>query len=250
MVKNKKSMVKNKRSFFAAILAFVMILTLTACGSSGNTTESDGTKDQTVSSQSETENDPEIIPDSENVASEQQDSSEKSDSSNINTEDTNRILVVYFSWSGHLDSMAHWVADETGGDLYRVTAADPYPEDYNATADRAKQEQDDDVRPEISVDITPEQMSEYDTIFFGFPVWWYDLPMPMWTFLENYDFSGKTIIPFFSHEGSSNGANALPTVEKLAVGATVRSDDALSIRGGNVDSAENDVRAWVQGLNY
>ena len=242
-------MVKNKRSFFAAILAFVMILALTACGSSGNTTESDGTKDQTVSSQSETENDPEIIPDSENVASEQQDNSEKSDSSDINTEDTNRILVVYFSWSGHLDSMAHWVADETGGDLYRVTAADPYPEDYNATADRAKQEQDDDVRPEISVDITPEQMSEYDTIFFGFPVWWYDLPMPMWTFLENYDFSGKTIIPFFSHEGSSNGANALPTVEKLAVGATVRSDDALSIRGGNVDSAENDVRAWVRGLN-
>jgi flavodoxin len=243
-------MVKNKRSFFAAILAFVMILALTACGSSGNTTESDGTKDQTVSAQSETENNSEITPESKKAASELQDGSKESESSDINTEDTNRILVVYFSWSGHLDSMAHWVADETGGDLYRVTAADPYPEDYNATADRAKQEQDDDVRPEISVDITPEQMSEYDTIFFGFPVWWYDLPMPMWTFLENYDFSGKTIIPFFSHEGSSNGANALPTVEKLAVGATVRSDDALSIRGGNVDSAENDVRAWVQGLNY
>jgi len=242
-------MVKNKRSFFVVILALAMIFALTACGSS-NMSESDGTKDQTVSSQSETENDPEITPDSENVASEQQDSSEKSDSSNINTEDANKVLVVYFSWSGHLDSMAHWVADETGGDLYRVTAADPYPEDYNATADRAKQEQDDGVRPEINVDITPEQMSEYDTVFFGFPVWWYDLPMPMWTFLENYDFSGKTIIPFFSHEGSSNGANALPTVEKLAVGATVRSDDALSIRGGNVDSAENDVRAWVQGLNY
>ncbi len=100
------------------------------------------------------------------------------------------------------------------------------------------------------MDITPEQMSEYDTIFFGFPVWWYDLPMPMWTFLENFDFSSKTIIPFFSHEGSSNGANALPTVECLATGATVRSDDALSIRGGNVDGSENDVRMWVQGLDY
>lgn len=226
-------MVKHKRSFFAAILAFVMILGLTACESSGNTTETDGTKDQTVSTQSE------------KAASEPQDGSKESKNS-----DTNRILVVYFSWSGHLDSMAHWVADETGGDLYRVTAVDPYPKDYNATADRAKQEQDDDVRPKISVDITPDQMSVYDTIFFGFPVWWYDLPMPMWTFLENYDFSCKTIIPFFSHEGSSNGANALPTVKKLAVGATVRSDDALSIRGGNVDSAEKDVRAWVQGLNY
>lgn len=102
----------------------------------------------------------------------------------------------------------------------------------------------------VSVQSETEQMSEYDTIFFGFPVWWYDLPMPMWTFLENFDFSSKTIIPFFSHEGSSNGANALPTVERLATGATVRSDDALSIRGGNVDGSENDVRMWVQGLDY
>lgn len=242
-------MVKNKRSFFAVILAFVMIIALIACGSSSKT-ESDGTNDQTVSVQSETENDSEITSESEKTATEPQDGSKELDSSDINTEDTNKILVVYFSWSGHLDSMAHWVADETGGDLYRVMAADPYPEDYNATADRAKQEQDDGVRPEIVVDITPEQMSEYDTIFFGFPVWWYDLPMPMWTFLENFDFSSKTIIPFFSHEGSSNGANALPTVERLATGATVRSDDALSIRGGNVDGSENDVRMWVQGLDY
>lgn len=242
-------MVKTKRSCFAVILALIMMLALTACGSSNNTESNDST-DQTVSTQPETENDSDITPESGKTALEPQDSSEKSDSSDINTEDANKVLVVYFSWSGHLDSMAHWVADETGGDLYRVTAADPYPEDYNATADRAKQEQDDGVRPEIVVDITPEQMSEYDTIFFGFPVWWYDLPMPMWTFLENYDFSGKTIIPFFSHEGSSNGANALPTVERLATGATVRSDDALSIRGGNVEGSENDVRAWVQGLDY
>lgn len=226
-----------------------MIIALTACGSSGKT-ESDGINDQTVSVQSETENDSEITSESEKTATEPQDGSKELDSSDINTEDTNKILVVYFSWSGHLDSMAHWVADETGGDLYRVMAADPYPEDYNATADRAKQEQDDGVRPEIVVDITPEQMSEYDTIFFGFPVWWYDLPMPIWTFLENFDFSSKTIIPFFSHEGSSNGANALPTVERLATGATVRSDDALSIRGGNLDGSENDVRMWVQGLDY
>ena len=159
------------------------------------------------------------------------------------------ILVVYFSWSGHLDSMAHWVADETGGDLYRVTAADPYPENYDDTADRAKQEKDDGIRPEIVVDITQEQMAGYDTVFFGFPVWWYDLPMSMWTFLESYDFSGKTIIPFFSHEGSSNGASALSTIETLATGATVRSGDVLLIRGGNVDGAENEVREWVRSLN-
>ncbi|MBP0978661.1 MAG: flavodoxin, partial [Oscillospiraceae bacterium] len=150
----------------------------------------------------------------------------------------------------NLHQMAGWVADETGGDLVRVTAKDPYPDDYNSTADRAKNEQDNGVRPEINVDLTAEQFAKYNTVFFGFPVWWYDLPMPMWTLLESYDFSGKTVIPFFSHEGSSNGASALPTITKLAASATVRSDDALSIRGGKVPDSENDVRNWVKGLGY
>ena len=65
--------------------------------------------------------------------------------------------------------MAHWVADETGGDLYRVTAAEPYPENYDDTADRAKQEKDDGIQPEILVDITQEQMAGYDTVFLGIP---------------------------------------------------------------------------------
>ena len=93
--------------------------------------------------------------------------------------------------------MSHWVADETGGDLVCVTVVKPFPEDYNDTADRAKLEQDDDIRPEITVDISQEKLSEYNTIFLGFPILWYDLPMPMWTFLESYDFSGKIVIPFF-----------------------------------------------------
>ena len=167
-----------------------------------------------------------------------------------NEEENGTVLVVYFSWSGNLDKMAHWVADETGGDLYRVQPIEAYPSDYNATADRAKQEQDNGVRPEIDIDLSQQQIDSYDMIFFGFPVWWYDLPMSMWTFLESYDFSDKTIIPFFSHEGSSNGAGALPRVEELAAGADVRSDDALSIRGRNVADSENEVREWVRGLDY
>ena len=159
-------------------------------------------------------------------------------------------LVVYFSYTGHLDSMAHWIADEAGGDIVRVTAKEAYPDDYDATVDRAKKEQDDDDRPEINVDLTPEGLKEYDTIFLGFPVWWYDLPMPMWTFLESYDFSGKTIIPFISHEGTSNGGSAYENIKKLAAGAEVRSEDALSIHGKKVDSSEQDVRSWVNALGY
>ena len=161
-----------------------------------------------------------------------------------------KVLVVYFSWSGHLQTMSHWIADETGGDIVRVVTKEPYPEDYNATADRAKKEQDDGTRPEITIELTEEELAKYDTIFLGFPVWWYDLPMPMWTFLERADLSGKTVIPFFSHEGSSNGASSLGTIEKLAEGAEVKSGDALSIRGGSVDSSEEEVREWVRNLGY
>ena len=161
-----------------------------------------------------------------------------------------KVLVVYFSWSGHLDSMAHWVADETGGDIVRVLAKEEYPADYDDTADRAKQEKDDGVRPEITLDLPAIDLSKYDTVFFGYPVWWYDLPMPMWTFLEGVDLSGKTVIPFFSHEGSSDGASSLSTIQRLAAGATVRTSDALSIRGGKVSGSESEVRTWVKDLGY
>lgn len=228
-------MVTKMKKCMALILAMIMILALAACGNDSGSTGSASTEPE---AKSEIQTDT-VQPDAE------VDSNSSTDTASAGN---GNILVVYFSWSGHLDSMAHWVADETGGDLYRVTAAEPYPENYDDTADRAKQEKDDGIRPEIVVDITQEQMAGYDTVFFGFPVWWYDLPMSMWTFLESYDFSGKTIIPFFSHEGSSNGASALPTIETLATGAMVRSSDALSIRGGNVDGAENEVREWVRGL--
>ena len=228
-------MVTKMKKCMALILAMIMTLALAACGNDSGSTGSASTEPEAKSEIQTDTAQPDVEANSNS-------STDAASAGNGN------ILVVYFSWSGHLDSMAHWVADETGGDLYRVTAAEPYPENYDDTADRAKQEKDDGIRPEIVVDITQEQMAGYDTVFFGFPVWWYDLPMSMWTFLESYDFSGKTIIPFFSHEGSSNGASALPTIETLATGATVRSSDALSIRGGNVDGAENEVREWVRGL--
>ena len=247
--RGEKSMVTNLRKGITALLVMLMVIAFSACGRTSSNTEMGSSGNQIQAAQnteSSSEPDTSTI-EATQAAGEQQEGDAAADQ---RRDDTGKILVVYFSWSGHLDSMAHWVADETGGELYRVTAKDPYPENYNDTADRAKQEQDGDVRPEIVVDITEEQMAQYDTVFFGFPVWWYDLPMPMWTFLESYDLSGKTIIPFFSHEGSSNGAGALPTVETLAIGATIRSDDELSIRGGNVSGAENEVREWVKGLEY
>ena len=155
------------------------------------------------------------------------------------------LLVAYFSWSGNGQQMATWIAEETGGELFRIVPTESYGEDYNACADRARSELDNKIRPELSAHIEADIMAQYDVIYIGFPVWWYDLPMPVWTFLEEYDLSGKTIIPFFSHNGSSNGANSVNRVLELASGATVLTDDVLSVRGSDVLDSESEVKEWV-----
>lgn len=159
-----------------------------------------------------------------------------------------KVLVAYFSWSGNGQQMARWISEETGGDLFRIVPSEPYGEDFDSCADRAKNELDNEIRPELSEHIDADTMAQYDVIYIGFPVWWYDLPMPVWTFLEEYDLSGKTVIPFFSHNGSSNGANSVNRVTELAKGATVLADDALSLRGSSVADSEKEVKDWVQNI--
>lgn len=158
---------------------------------------------------------------------------------------TSKVLVAYFSWSGNGQQMARWIAEETGGDLFRILTEEPYGEDFDSTAERAQAELNDGTRPALSVHIDPKVMAQYDTIYLGFPVWWYDLPTPVWTFLEEYDLSGKTIIPFFSHNGSSDGANSLNRITELANGASVQVEDAFSIRGNRVSDAEKQVKEWA-----
>ncbi len=156
------------------------------------------------------------------------------------------ILVAYFSWSGNVQQMARWIAEETSGDIFRIVPEESYGEEFNSCADRAKNELDNGIRPAISEHIEKEKMEKYDVIYIGFPVWWYDLPMSVWTFLEEYDLSGKTIIPFFSHNGSSNGAGSLDTISRLAPNSEILSDDAISVRGNKVADSENEIKEWTQ----
>lgn len=155
-------------------------------------------------------------------------------------------LVVYFSWSGNTEQMAGWIADESGSELYRVTPGEAYSEDFESCADRAKNELDNGIRPELTGLMYVETMAQYDTIYVGFPIGWYDLPMAMTTFLEQYDLSGKTIIPFFSHNGSSSGASAPETLTKICTDAAVLTDKALSIPGSDVEKSETQIREWVR----
>ena len=147
-----------------------------------------------------------------------------------------KVLVAYFSWSGNGQQMARWISEETGGDLFRIVPAEPYGKDFDSCADRAKNELDNGIRPELSEHIEKQAMEQYNVIYIGFPVW---------CFLEEYDLSGKTVIPFFSHNGSSNGAGSVSRISELAKGAKVLTEDALSIPGRSVSGSEKEVKEWA-----
>lgn len=159
-------------------------------------------------------------------------------------EDTgDNIMVAYFSKTGNTETVANMIAEQTGADLFKVETVDAYPDDYNETVDIARTEQDNNARPALSTHV--ENMDQYDVIFVGYPNWWGTMPMAMFTFLEEYDLSGKTIIPFCTHGGSALGSSesdiaALsPNSERL---------DGLAVSGSRAESAEEDVAAWIEEL--
>ena len=126
-------------------------------------------------------------------------------------EGDNHILIAYFSHTGenynvgviekgNTHIVADMIAEETGGDLFEIATVNPYPDTYEECTEVAMQEQRENARPELTAQV--ENMEQYDTVYLGYPIWWGELPMAVYTFLESYDFSGKTIVPFCTHEGS------------------------------------------------
>ena len=158
------------------------------------------------------------------------------------------VLVAYFSWSGNVQQIARWVAEETDGEIFRIVPQESYGKDYANCANRSKKELNDRTRPKLSSHIDKDIMAKYDTIYLGFPVWWYELPMPVWTFLEEYDLEGKTIIPSFSDGGTPDGGNTLERLKELAPKSNVLSDDALEIRKGTAFNSEKKIRDWAKSF--
>ena len=152
-----------------------------------------------------------------------------------------KILVAYFSYSGTTRTVANAISERTGGDLFEIAVQDGYSNVYTESNREIRK----DERPALKD--TVEHMDEYDIVFVGYPNWNADLPMPLYTFLEEYDFSGKTIIPFNTH-GGSGFSRTVQTISELQPNATVRSD-GLSISRNDVEGAESEVVNWVQSLN-
>ena len=146
---------------------------------------------------------------------------------------------------GNLEYMADVIQQTIGGDLFRIETVEEYPLDHEPLVDQAAEEQDEEARPELSTQI--ENPDQYDTILLGYPNWWGDMPMALYTFLEEYDFSGKTIIPFTAH-GGSGFSDTVDTIAELQPDAEV-SDEGLSISRNDVADAQEEISSWAQGLD-
>ena len=147
---------------------------------------------------------------------------------------------------GNLEYMAGIIQEVTGGDLFRIETVEAYPLDHESLVDQAAEEQDADARPALSSHI--ENLDQYDTVFIGYPNWWADLPMAVYSFFDEYDFTGKTIIPFNVHNGS-RFSNTIATIEELEPGATVV-ENGFTVNERDVPDAAGDVAAWLEELGY
>ena len=167
-------------------------------------------------------------------------------------------LVVVFSHAGENYSvgvieegntmkMAHIIAEQTGADLFELVPVVPYPTSYDECLDVATEEQRTDARPEYEGEI--ENWDQYDTVFIGYPIWWGEIPNIVYTFMDSYDFTGKTVIPFNTHEGSGQ-SHTQRDIEVLLTNATVLK--GLAIRGSKAqndpDGTKADVTAWLKDL--
>ena len=190
------------------------------------------------------------------TASAKESSAESKTSNSTATSNGKSSVVVYFSRTGeqygvgviekgNTAIVADAIVEQTGADSFEILPKnDNYPTTYNELTDVAKEEQNQNARPEIKD--TLQNFEQYDTIYLGYPIWWGDLPMICYTFLESYDFSGKTIIPFCTHAGSGN-AGTQSKIQSAAPNATVK--DVLAIAGtdtqNNPDGVKTAVSEWL-----
>lgn len=141
---------------------------------------------------------------------------------------------------GNTEAAAGIIRRLTGGDLFKIEQAIPYAAGYNECIEQAKNDQRHNARPELKA--YPETIDGYDVIYLGFPNYWGTMPMAVFTFLEHFDFSGKTIKPFCTHEGSGMGSS-MNDLRKLCPEATIK--EGLAIRGSRVLQSQNEIEKWI-----
>ena len=238
-------------SFF---LAITMVLSLTACGTAEN--QESGSSEASESSSTAPEQETTDSSSSEMEAS-------GSGASKTSEVQGSNVLVAYFSWAdnailagdvdavvspsvippGNVQQLAGWVQEETGSDLFSIRVTDPYPSDWDDCLARANEERGDNARPELVENV--ENLDQYDTVFLGYPNWWGDMPMILYTFLDEYDFAGKTLAPF-NTSGGSGFSGSLETIAQMEPDAKIT--DGLTLGSDEAENCADAVSEWLGSI--
>ena len=249
------------RRWMAAALAALMVLSLAACAgsqqeeqpASAETTE----QAQEVSAQEE----------EEPASTEQQPEEPASSTEQPSDAQQSGVLVAYFSWAdnavidgevdavaspsvtapGNVQQLAQWVSERTGGDLFSIQVTEPYSSDWDACLERANQERAEDTRPELTASV--EQLERYDTVFLGYPNWWYGVPMALLSFLEENDLSDKQVYLFCSH-GTGGLASSVEQIDEALPDSTALSENIFDVYEEDAASSQQDILAWLEELGY
>lgn len=215
----------------------ILVFSLAGCG----TDETDSNRDSATANENTVsqevtgtgEADSESVPENEAAESETEPA----------TADGSNALVVYFSWSGNTENVANAIVTQTGADVFEIVPEEAYTPDYNALLDIATEEKESGARPAIAGSI--EDIAQYDIIYVGYPNWWSDMPMILYTFFDSYDLSGKTIAPFCT-SGGSGLSNTVNSIKELEPEADVLA--GLHIGSSAASNPDQAVSDWLGSL--
>ena len=238
----------------ALLVLLTLLCSLTACG--GNPTT------QSISDV------PESSQNAEEITDTPLDTDPSASQSPGETGNSN-ILIAYFTWAdntvvedpssvdvdattsasvlapGNAAKLASWIQQEVGGDLHSIVVEEPYSSDYDQCLDRAADEKAENARPALASHV--DNMEDYDIVFLGFPNWWYTLPMPVLTFVEEYDWSGKTVVPFVTHGTGGLSSTIRDLTAALPEDATIL--EPIGVYRPEVDASQSAVQEWIAGLD-
>ncbi|PXX54274.1 flavodoxin-like protein [Hungatella effluvii] len=242
---------KKFQKMMSIVCMIGMLLSFTACGSSGGSQSTGGqpeTPEEAVSTQEETDknSDTEAVEQTTDQDTEVAEPADTEDESGEETsEESSKVLVAYFSATGTTKALAEYAADALGADLYEIVPEEPYTDEdlnYSDSSTRATVEQNDKtVRPAISGSV--ENMDQYEIVFLGYPIWWGEAPRIVDTFMESYEFGGKTIVPFCTSGSSGIGSSAANLHDLCG-------DDVTWLDGVRLGSSSSreDIVEWINSL--
>lgn len=221
------------KKMVSIFMALTLLFSFTACSNNANNEESPSSRPQSSESSSI----------SAESSSQQSSSSETSSTASDSSETGTKSLVVYFSWSGNTQNVAEAIRTQTDSDIFEIVPETPYSDDYDTVLDVAQEEQRENARPAISGTI--DNIDDYDVIYVGFPNWWGDMPMILYTFFDRYDLSGKAVAPFCT-SGGSGLSNTVNEIRELEPNATVT--DGLHIGSSSASNPDDAVSNWLSEI--